>query len=118
MSSDLKDLMKQLDWKYQIKQLQRRIKAKQEELRKLTDDELMRLHDATFDSMESSLHEGSSERPEAATYGAIINEVDRRAMAACWFWRRWRRPDECKKWLEHKRKTEERAQQWVHEKLS
>ena len=32
---------------------------------------------------------------------AFWMEVDRRTFASGWFWRRWRRPDECEKWRVH-----------------
>jgi len=107
-----------LDWENTMKDLRLRIKGKQEELRKLTDDELMQLHDAILDSVVSTLHKKREKRPDTAMYGAIISEVDKRAKAACWFWKRWRKPNGCRKWLEHKKHAEENAQRLVHEKFS
>ena len=107
-----------LDGENTMKDLRLRIKGKQEELRKLTDDELMQLHDTILDSVVSTLHKKREERPDTAMYGALISEVDKRAKAACWFWKRWRKPNECQKWLEHKRKSEEKAQHLIRNKFS
>jgi hypothetical protein len=96
------------DWRDWMEGQKLKIKTKQEELKKLTDDELMELHNAIWDSFES----GQGRQPDSVNMSAVYNEVQKRAWHACWFWRRWRRPNECKKWLEHISKAEEKAKHW------
>jgi hypothetical protein len=100
------------DWQDWMKGQKLKIKSKQEELKKLKDDELMQLHNAIWDSFESSLQKGESQLPDSVTAAAVYNEVQRRGWAACWPWKRWLRPNECRKWLEHIKKTEEKAKHW------
>jgi len=42
---------------------------------------------------------------------AAFNEVRRRYVAAGWFWRRWFKPHEYRKWVDHTEATNRKAQQ-------
>jgi len=72
------------------------VEAKQQELKKLTDDDLMKLHEQLIES-----YSDSQGYEDAVLQKAVFRECRRRSWAACWFWRRWRKPAECKKWLAH-----------------
>lgn len=85
--------------------LQRRIKELQEKLKKLPDDELMRLHEGIYDEPE--------EKQDAALMAAIYNEVQRRYIAAGWLWRRLFRRQEYEKWVNHNKMTEAKATQKI-----
>ena len=92
------------------KQLQARIKQIQKELKGLSDDELMHVHEA--------LYSGLQKEPDAAYMAAALKEVDRRYLAAGWIWRRKSRPEEYQKWVDHKNKTEAMATKQIINNLS
>lgn len=83
--------------------LQRRIKELQEQLRKLPDNELMRLH--------TGIYEEPKDKQDAALMAAIYNEVQRRSIAASWLWRRLFRRQKYEKWVAHNKITEAKATQ-------
>lgn len=99
----------QIEW---MKRLKQDARAKQEELKVLSDDELMQMDDALYDSAESFEKVGS------ALLMAVRNEVERRSWSACWFWRRWWKPEKCDKWLGHRRNHEEKAKRLAMKLLS
>lgn len=99
-----------LDYEGWTKAFKLNVKAKQKELKRLTDDELIKLHNSLLDS----LSEGHG---DAVLSLAIYEEIDRRTKAACRFWRRWRRPDECKNRLDHRKRTEEKARLFMEKVL-
>ncbi|MFC1962465.1 hypothetical protein ACFLWB_00455 [Chloroflexota bacterium] len=79
--------------------LRGRIKELQQELRRLSDEELMSAH-------EKACEESGDGKGNAAQLLATMNEVRRRYVAAAWFWRRRRNPDNYQKWVSHERKME------------
>ncbi|MCH8088623.1 MAG: hypothetical protein IH955_01255 [Chloroflexi bacterium] len=81
--------------------MRRRIKERQEQLKELPDNELMRLSEGIYDLPE--------EKRDAALMAAAFNEVQRRSIAAGWFWRRWFKRQEYEKWVEHNKTTEAKA---------
>lgn len=83
--------------------MRRRIRENEKQLKKLSDDELMRLHE--------SIDYGPEGQQDAALMAAALREVDRRRWAAGWFWRRWFRPGEYRKWVDHMNATETKAAQ-------
>ncbi len=85
--------------------LQRRIKELQEQLRKLPDNELIRLH--------TGIYEESEDKQDAALMAAIYNEVQRRYIAAGWLWRRLFRRQKYEKWVAHNKITEAKATQKI-----
>ena len=85
--------------------LQRRIKEAKGQLRKLSDDELMRIHEGLYDEPEG--------KQDAAFMAAIYNEVRRRSIAAGWLWCRLFRRQEHEKWVAHNNKTEAKARQKI-----
>jgi hypothetical protein len=104
----------------QNKEFQMRAKFYLEDLKKLSDEELMAF-DITLheQSLEEAKHNYLSYRgADPALYAAIYREVDRRNVAAGWFWRRWRKPLNYKKWVEHCKRTEEMSLQWAQETIS
>jgi hypothetical protein len=66
-------------------------------LRDLDDTTLMALHKKLC----AEFLEFSKNQDRMVLEEAFAMEVDRRAVASGWFWRRWRRPDECEKWRVH-----------------
>ena len=91
--------------------IERRISEEQKKLKALTDDELMRLEARLYDSLEE--HDR-----DVVLLAAVDREVHGRAMAACSIWKRWRRPAECKKWLDHMKLIEEKASDLAREIFS
>ena len=106
MNFDLKDWMKKRELK---------VKAKQEELKRLPDNELMLLDNDLWASI-AELRDEPSEA-QHILHEAISKEVERRATAACWFWKRWLKPKECTKWLDHIEDTDIMAQCWAYKYL-
>ena len=92
------------------KQLRARIKKNQKELRNLSDDELMHIHESLYSNL---LNE-----PDAAYIVAVSKEVDRRYLAASWIWRRKSKPEEYQKWVDNKNKTEVMATKHIINDLS
>ncbi len=86
-------------------ELQRRIKEAGEHLRKLPDDELMRLHEGIYDQPE--------EKEDAAFMVAIYKETQRRYTAVGWIWRRLFRRQEYEKWVAHQKMIEAKATQRI-----
>ncbi len=84
--------------------LRNRIEGLEQELRILSDEELM-------SAQEKALKESGDGKGNAAQLVAAMNEVRRRHVAAAWFWRRWRNPDNYQKWVSHKRKMDLKATQ-------
>ena len=83
------------------REMQRRIKEKEEWLRSLPDDELMRV--------DLGIYQTPDKQRDAALMAAAIRQVQRREVSAGWFWRRWRKPAEYQKWLDHRTATEAAA---------
>lgn len=82
-------------------QLKERIKQHQKSLKRLSDDELMHIHEG--------MHSDLQREPDAAYLVAVSREVDRRYLAAGWIWQRKLKPEEYTKWVNHKNKTEAMA---------
>lgn len=111
MSVDPRQSMKQWtrDWR-------RAVQARQQELKTLTDDGLMQLEKSLW-TMEK-VFGTRPDREEVVTREAAGLEVRRRARAACWFWRRWRKPGECDRWLAHMQEMEATARDLTLRHLS
>lgn len=94
-----------------------RAEAKQEKLKKLTDDELMELHYSQVVSLaewaKNAMITGKprsskSEKDDLVLNEAVDLEVDRRASIACSSCKNGEPPTrECKKWLDHWERKEE-----------
>lgn len=97
-----------------------RSRAYEVDLKKLLDDELMQLNiKLSEQTLEEEKHNiAPDRRHDSALTNAIDSEVNRRSIAAGWFWRRWRKPQEHKKWVEHNQQMEQRAYQIIMEVLS
>ncbi len=74
-------------------------------MRKLPDNELMRLH--------TGIYEEPEHKQDAALMAAIYNEVQRRYIAAGWLWRRLFKRQEYEKWVAHNKITEAKATQKI-----
>ena len=98
-----------------MKNRELKVKAKQEKLKRLTDDDVMLLDDDLWASI-AELQDEPSEA-QHILHEAVYKEVERRTTAACWFWRRWRKPKECKKWLDHRENTNIMAECWAYKFL-
>jgi len=72
-------------------------RARQRELGDLDDATLMALHEKLC----AEVGEFPKNQDRMVVEEAFWMEVDRRTFASGWFWRRWRRPDECEKWRVH-----------------
>ena len=99
----------QIDWDLRM---QDRIKAHLVGVKKLSDDELMQRHNSYLDQLLEKARSGylrPSVGPDLALVQAVSIEVERRTLAASWFWRRWRKRDEYDKWVRHRARTKERA---------
>ncbi len=99
----------QIDWDLRM---QDRIKAHLVGVKKLSDDELMQRHNSYLDQLLEEAGSGylqPSVGPDLALAQAVHIEVERRVLAASWFWRRWRKRDEYDKWVRHRARTKERA---------
>jgi hypothetical protein len=104
--------------------LQSLSRVKQAELEKLSDDELMALEVQTNSSQQSedssamaqtlanyrrALSADSSDSSDAAQLLAIYRETRKRALSACWIWKRFLSlgaRKRCRKWLEHQQRME------------
>ena len=53
-----------------------------------------------------ALCSGLQKETDAAYMAAVSKEVDRRYLAAGWIWRRKLKPEEYRKWVNHKNRTE------------
>jgi DNA-directed RNA polymerase subunit RPC12/RpoP len=113
-----------VDWKAlqddQDKERQRRARAYSEDLKRLSDSELMGFE---FDLLQQMLEEEKRNRlgyhlADPALYIAVSSEVHRREFAAGWFWRRWRRPFEYQKWVAHREQMERIASEIALEVIS
>jgi len=88
-----------------MKDLKKRIEQRQKELKNLSDEEIMCMHESIYEDLEKE--------PDGVLMVAITREVDRRFQATSWIWRRRSKPEECQKWIDHKRKTEAMATQYA-----
>ena len=101
----------QIDWgQFQRDDMtNRRLRARayEAELRKLSDDELMQFDIKVVQELleHEKRNISSARRPDLALMIAICDEVNRRYIIANWLWRSWRKPEEYKKWVEHKKRT-------------
>ena len=93
-----------------VKQMQERIKQKRKEVKKLSDEELMKLHEALFTEVE--------EDPDPEFVTVIKKEIDKRYISASWIWKRKSKPKEYQKWVDHEKKTEVMAARKVISKYS
>jgi hypothetical protein len=102
----------QVDWNQyqddQNRETQVRAKSYLQDLKKLSDDELMafdiKLHEESLEI--EKRNDLSYHVADPALYAAMLREVDRRSVAAGWFWIRWLKPKNYKKWVGHCRRTE------------
>ena len=93
-----------------VKQMQERIKQKRKEVKNLSDEELMKLHEALFTEVE--------EDPDPEFVTVIKKEIDKRYISASWIWKRKSKPKEYQKWVDHEKKTEVMAARKVISKYS
>lgn len=94
-------------------EIQTGVRKKQNELKKLTDDELMNLDIKLHESLKQS------DQDPLLTI-AVYSEVRRRSKAACWIWQRMshRGRENCKKWLRHLEESEKAAKRLAQEIIS
>lgn len=83
--------------------LRQRVVDAQKELRKLSDEQLMR--------MDESLFSDPDKIQDPALMAASYNEVRRRFVAAGWIWKRLFKREEYEKWVQYNKKMEIRATQ-------
>lgn len=114
----------QVDWnQYQSDQneeSQVRAKSYLQDLKKLSDDELMAFEIKLYEEMlEVEKRNNLSYRgADPALYTAIYHEVDRRSIAAGWFWIRWLKRENYKKWVGHRKRTRDISLQVAQEVVS
>lgn len=112
----------QVDWSQyqndQDKEFQARAKSYLQDLKKLSDDELMlfdiKLHEQSLEVEKHNSFHGA----DPALHAAMLREVDRRSIAAGWFLIRWLKPKNYKKWVEHCKQTEDLSLQVAQEIVS
>lgn len=113
-AEDMAKYMKddQVAWDLWSKDWDLRMKSHREGVEKLSDAELMQRHNSYLDQLLEKAGSGylqPSVGPDLALVQAVYIEVERRALAASWFWRRWRKHGEYDKWVRHRARTGERA---------
>jgi hypothetical protein len=95
------------------------VKAKQKEIKTMTDDDLMKLHDRIATSeLQAERKRATITAPDPVFSTAIDFEVRRRYVASGWFWRRWLKPYEYRKWLQHVNRHNEIAKEIMQEAIS
>jgi hypothetical protein len=94
-----------------LKNHERAVKEKQQQLESLSDDELMglgiRLTSELF----------ATDTESMILLQAVYYESKRRAWSAGWFWKRWTRPGESEKWQGYLRQLNEAAEAATMERL-
>ena len=81
-------------------ELQRRIKEQSVNVRHMPDNELRTVYDKMLDN---------PDKQDAALMVACYREVERRSIAAGWFWKRWLNKREYKEWKDFNEKMETKA---------
>lgn len=97
------------DQRQHSKETIRRAKEEQKKLKGLTDEQLMELEDTLMtaeykDDRSPEAIAAFEPSPSLVKQLAVMYETDRRYIAAGWFWRRWRHPEQFEKWDKWKRR--------------
>ena len=90
-----------------------KVKARQNQLKKLTLDGFIELYDVILNSIENGLESGSIKWPDTVLLEAILKELDRRLKAISWSTRVWRKPEEYQHLRQCKAKGQRLIRNWT-----
>lgn len=90
-----------------------KVKARQDQLKKLTLDGFLELYDTILNSIENGLESGSIKWPDTVLFEAILKELNRRSKAINWSTRVWRKPEEYKRLRQCKARAQWLIRNWT-----